>query len=438
MMFYKKIWWISLFAKLLIAALIPLSADEAYYWVWSHFPQLSYFDHPPMVAWLFKIGSFFPDTFIRWPGIILFHLAFLFWFKLLKNKLTEKQILTWLILCLLCPFTGIGAILVLPDSPLFFFFSGSLYFFFQCLEKSQIQSYLAFGAFLGLGFLSKYLIVIPTFLLALFILIETKEGPFKIKNLLSIFIMGLIFSSPVLIWNFQNDFKSFYFQLQHGLAEGSWHWSWTTDYIFGTIFLIFPLNLYWAFQAPKNSFNKVFCILAAGGFTFFLLSSFKGSVELNWPSLFYPCLFILSLQAPVPKIIFKNSLYWGVMYALVFLLFISHSVPTINRKLDESLQTVALAKLPEQMFPLYTSTYQLASLLWWSSHRPVYKLRGSSRYDFFDEQAGSLPTSSIFYFIKEPGNNLPDWLQGPAWTIQEMPKPNDTHILLKIIKKDAP
>jgi len=38
-------------ARLLAAALVPLSPDEAYYYDWSRFPAWGYYDHPPMIAW---------------------------------------------------------------------------------------------------------------------------------------------------------------------------------------------------------------------------------------------------------------------------------------------------------------------------------------------------------------------------------------------------
>lgn len=433
---YKKVWWISLFIKLLIAAAVPLSADEAYYWVWSHFPQLSYFDHPPFVAWLYKVGSIFPDQIVRWPGVTLFHLGFLFWFQFLKTKLNDSEILGWFILCLLCPLLGLGSILVLPDGPLFFFFSASLYFFFKAFKNPKFYFFAAFGASLGLGFLSKYLIVIPAFLLALCTFNHRKEADIKIKDLLTIVLFGFLLSSPVLIWNWENGFKSFLFQLQHGLAEGSWHWKWTADYIMGTLLLMFPMNLFWSHKAPKNSFNSVFLFLALGGFSFFLLSSFKGSVELNWPSIFYPCLFVLSIQVASKKNVLKNSIYWLCVYSLAAVTMLMGLAPGLVYKIKEPINIAALSKLPTEAAPLYASTYQMASLLWWNSHKPVFKLSGSSRYDFFDEQAASLPTSSIFYLIKQPGNNLPDWLQSSAWSVQEMQKPDEAHILLKVMKKD--
>ena len=42
--------------RLLAAALIPLTEDEAYYRLWAHSPQFGYFDHPPMIAWWIHAG----------------------------------------------------------------------------------------------------------------------------------------------------------------------------------------------------------------------------------------------------------------------------------------------------------------------------------------------------------------------------------------------
>ena len=39
-------------ARLAIVAVLPLSDGEAYYDMWARFPAWSYYDHPPMIAWL--------------------------------------------------------------------------------------------------------------------------------------------------------------------------------------------------------------------------------------------------------------------------------------------------------------------------------------------------------------------------------------------------
>lgn len=43
--------------RLIAAAVTPLTFDEAYYWTWSKNLALSYFDHPPMVAVVIKLGT---------------------------------------------------------------------------------------------------------------------------------------------------------------------------------------------------------------------------------------------------------------------------------------------------------------------------------------------------------------------------------------------
>src|SRR5215213_10135897 len=45
------------FAQWALAARLNLSFDEAYYWLWSQHLQLSYYDHPPLVAWAIRLST---------------------------------------------------------------------------------------------------------------------------------------------------------------------------------------------------------------------------------------------------------------------------------------------------------------------------------------------------------------------------------------------
>ena len=40
-----------------LCAALPVFSQEAYYWTYAQHPDLSYFDHPPMVAWLIWLGT---------------------------------------------------------------------------------------------------------------------------------------------------------------------------------------------------------------------------------------------------------------------------------------------------------------------------------------------------------------------------------------------
>lgn len=41
---------------------LPFYPDEAYYWLWSRHLDFSYYDHPPMVAYLIRLFSHGGET----------------------------------------------------------------------------------------------------------------------------------------------------------------------------------------------------------------------------------------------------------------------------------------------------------------------------------------------------------------------------------------
>jgi hypothetical protein len=50
------LWFI---VAILQAAFTDIFHDEAYYWLWSKHLAWGYFDHPPMIAWIIRIGTRF-------------------------------------------------------------------------------------------------------------------------------------------------------------------------------------------------------------------------------------------------------------------------------------------------------------------------------------------------------------------------------------------
>src|SRR6201988_5484653 len=43
--------------RLIAAAFTPITFDEAYYWMWSNHLAGGYYDHPPMVAVVIRLGT---------------------------------------------------------------------------------------------------------------------------------------------------------------------------------------------------------------------------------------------------------------------------------------------------------------------------------------------------------------------------------------------
>src|SRR5271170_6644114 len=58
--------------RLVIISTTGLSDTEAYYFTWSRFPDWSYYDHPPLIAWLMSattMGSTSP-FFVRIGSVV--------------------------------------------------------------------------------------------------------------------------------------------------------------------------------------------------------------------------------------------------------------------------------------------------------------------------------------------------------------------------------
>ena len=159
-----------LFIKFFLATIIPLVGDETYYWVWGKNLQLSYFDHPAMVAVLTHLSQVFGATTssfgLRWPFVIVSTFTFYVFLKTVRIH-NFTNIIFVSLLFNLNPFLGVGSILATPDVPFLFFWSLCFYFVMKILETQKTVFYLFLGISLGLGFCSKYhtalfpLIIIP-------------------------------------------------------------------------------------------------------------------------------------------------------------------------------------------------------------------------------------------------------------------------------------
>ncbi len=392
-----------------------MTTDETYYWVWSQNLQLSYYDHPPFIAWLFWLGHPFEflGNAVRWPAVVMGHLTLLVWFYIWREVISENlnKYSWWIILALFTPLIGFGSVILTPDLPVIFFWSLSLLFFFRILQRSKPMDYTLLGVFLGLGFCSKYHIVLFVLLAVIYLFAEKKWNQIQFQFVPYTVITGLLFSLPVLIWNFQHDFISFQFQLKHGLAKEGYEFYWTWSYILAQVLVLFPSVVWVASKAQLNGIQRAFLYFAWGPLIFFFLTSFKGLVEVNWPIVAYPAFFVLAvLGAKKLRPILSAA---GFCIGL-FLLILSHLlfpwIPQAPEKIEEFDQFKPILSVQSQYQPLYASTYQMASWLWYTNKAPTYKLRQMSRFDFFDTLPGSVPQSFPIFIAMKEGTSLPLWI----------------------------
>ncbi|MDJ0530632.1 MAG: glycosyltransferase family 39 protein, partial [Microcystis sp. M53600_WE12] len=212
--------------RIIIALGLYPGYDEAYYYVYSHNLDWSYFDHPPIVAistgfgtWITGLVNQFTirfGTLLLYTGsLCLLYLTALKLFSLPVARMT-------LAIATLIPIYGIVfGILSQPDSPLIFFWSLTVYLaaqeFWPIREKNYHPSYrLAYiGLAVGLAVLSKYHGFILGFGLVLFCLTTPRYWPVFRSPWLGLgFILFLITLLPIIYWNINHDWISFRFHLE--------------------------------------------------------------------------------------------------------------------------------------------------------------------------------------------------------------------------------
>ena len=209
---------------LIIAPLVPLGVDEAHYVLYALHPDLSYFDHPPMVAWLqMLVAPLGYDEFsVRLMPAMLYALA-----SLQVYRLTEKlypdghacQSLWAVLLLNTAPILQLMGWGLVPDMPLMVLALLALEVTLNISQRQQLKDWLLLGVLYGLAGLSKYTAVFLPLGLVIFLCQTEGVRWLKQREPWLAMLPALILIAPVLIWNARHDWASFTYQLNH--AGGS-------------------------------------------------------------------------------------------------------------------------------------------------------------------------------------------------------------------------
>lgn len=244
--------------KLVVLVATPVFMDEAYYWLWGQHPDLSYFDHPPLNAWLQGLSaSVFGWNVVGMRAVVVLTLLGDLWLlNLFARSLApgDSNEAFWMsaILFLATPvFFGLTGV-ALPDHVLVFFGLLTLYCFHRFLldwrtGKAHPYRYLYLGgAALGLAVLGKYNGVLLGAGFVAFVVFSRAHRPLlRDKHLYFALMITIVMQAPVLIWNAQHGFASFDFILgsRHGGQSNAAALSGLVGFLLGMAGLLGPLLL---------------------------------------------------------------------------------------------------------------------------------------------------------------------------------------------------
>ncbi|HXX66212.1 MAG TPA: glycosyltransferase family 39 protein [Polyangiaceae bacterium] len=211
-------------AHWIVGATTGLSDTEAYYAEWARVPALSYYDHPPLVAWTtWLVTRVSGAPWAIRSGPVLYAIAF----DALVYRLTAR---------LFSPRAGFLAVCILTAVPVIFFTGfllnpegllAPLWTLFLVLLLSLRDDDapwrpLAIGAVVGVGFLAKYtaILAVPVALLTLAVSPPRRRW-LRRSSLYLGGVVALAIATPVIGWNALNHWPSVHLHLSERLAQSS-------------------------------------------------------------------------------------------------------------------------------------------------------------------------------------------------------------------------
>jgi hypothetical protein len=238
--------------RLGVAGFVGLGDVEAYYWTWAKEPALSYYDHPPMVAWLVALTTALGGDspfFVRLGPILLFAATSALVYALGRDVGGSRRVgLRALVIFEVTPVFAVGGQGANPDVPLGFSWVAFLWILWHATTTDARRLALAAGAALGLAFLSKYFAALLA--LSALLWLGRREhrhwlGRWELYGAAALVLAAL---APVVAWNVEWDWPSIRYHLgRHGGA--GFDLAWAGTFLGGQALYYSPLlwgGLLWA------------------------------------------------------------------------------------------------------------------------------------------------------------------------------------------------
>lgn len=278
-----------------LCATMPVFSQEAYYWTYAQHPDLSYFDHPPMVAWLIWMG-----TQLFGNGAIGVRLgtwacgmagAWFGWLLLRDVGIDGKGRSAFVLAGLVSPILAMTHFLANPDAPLVCFWTLTMLALWRARNGSWRWWTIA-GAAAGAALLSKYSAAfLATGGIALFALDPAMRRQLRRPApYVSVLVAAAVFL-PVVAWNVANKFESFRFQTADRLAKAEIGARWLAEFVGGQFGVLHPVlavllvpALWWLVRRDPRRDTRAAWLLAFGLPlpAYLLVNALWIQVKINW------------------------------------------------------------------------------------------------------------------------------------------------------------
>lgn len=422
-----------------VASGTQLAEDEAYYWLWARDLQLSYFDHPGMVAYWIAAGTAIlgvTETGVRLFAILSAVATSWLVYDSARIAFSSEKTGFWSALWVNATILfGVGSVLITPDPPLLLFWMLCLWALLNLIETQKGDWWLVAGIALGVGIISKYTMVLllPGVLLTSFLFPELRRWWARPQPYLAI-LLAFICSSPLLIWNYAHHWVSFDKQWSHAFGPHNREpIKWLGEFLGSQVGLITPfiflLTLWgmgWALLTGWLLRRPAWFLLGMVSlpvFLFFLEHTLTGSVQAHWAGPAYLGGIIAAVgglsnrqDATLPGRVSRGWLIvapsFGMLLTIMVYIQALHPFLPMAQRLDPTHRLAGWSQLGKaidaerQRYPdafLFTQIHNITGTVsfYTQGHPKVFQVHNRIRYPYIhDDDVAALPGKTGIYVTK--------------------------------------
>jgi hypothetical protein len=348
--------------KLLIAYMLPITSDEAYFYLWGRYPDISYYDHPPMTGWVMALTSllghhiFFNRLFAILSGLVIawgIH-------RLVKVGFGAPDKARLISLAFLAAPLHVLSVLITTDTSLIFFTALSGFTLFYALRRDSGSGVVLSGAFWGLAILSKYFagLILP----ALCVCLLLQKHHRRIRAFCLWIAGALPFVAFHLYANYLNCWTNVLFNVVNRNKSVSLEFGGFLSFILFQIYLATPWLLYYlagnfkamvaGVRADRNPFVFLFAVPVL-----LLAVVALHHTGLHWALAFYPFLFPLLIYLPKKQInrIVVLSLAFSLLHVAPVLTALALPIETFKN--FKYYHDLVLCKYGDELYRKLTDEY---------------------------------------------------------------------------------
>jgi len=285
--------------RFVAAAILPLSCDETYYWLWSKHLAAGYFDDPPVIAWSIRIGTtLFGDVpfGLRFVPLLLSLVAsWAVWRSATALLRSEEAGLRACALFNATIMVAVETFAATPDAPALAFSALFLLGLARVQESGNGRWWLLVGLAGGLGLMTKN----TAFFVGFGALVWLVVTPSMRRWLASPWpylggALAILVFLPNILWNAHNHWATFGLQVSR-MESGHWGVRFLGEFIGGLIgmatpftFLLAAMGLALATRQWREARHSVLAAILWPTLLYFTWHSLHDRVQANWPSYIFP------------------------------------------------------------------------------------------------------------------------------------------------------